>query len=63
MQFLTFTQREFLLQIRLVKTLLIDVFLVFFAGGVLGALYIEVGVSIVVGMYLEYLTPPPYPHK
>ncbi|XP_028413905.1 ABC transporter G family member 24-like [Dendronephthya gigantea] len=41
-QFVTFTRREFLLQLRLVKTLFIDVFLVFFAGGVLGALYLEV---------------------
>ena len=46
-QFLTFTKREILLQIRLVKTLLIDVFLVFFAGGVLGALYLEVKLSVV----------------
>ncbi|CAB3987012.1 ABC transporter, ATPbinding domain containing [Paramuricea clavata] len=44
-QFLTFTKREFLLQLRLVKTLLIDVFLVFFAGGVLGALYLEVSLE------------------
>ena len=42
-QFLTFTKREFKLQERLVKILLIDAFLVFFAGGVLGALYLEVG--------------------
>ena len=41
-QFLNFVQREFLLQIRCVKTLLIDSFLVFIAGGVLGALYLEV---------------------
>ncbi|XP_028413508.1 ABC transporter G family member 28-like [Dendronephthya gigantea] len=49
-QFFTFTKREFLLQIRLVKTLLIDVFLVFFAGGVLGALYLEVKLEKFTGL-------------
>ena len=47
LQFLNFVQREFLLQIRSVKTLLIDIFLVFIAGGILGALYIEVTVYII----------------
>ncbi|CAB4016980.1 white-brown complex homolog 30, partial [Paramuricea clavata] len=49
-QFVTFTKREFLLQIRLLKTLLIDVFLVFFAGGVLGALYLEVKLEKFTGL-------------
>ncbi|XP_046846445.1 ABC transporter G family member 28-like isoform X3 [Xenia sp. Carnegie-2017] len=49
-QLLIFTQREFILQYRSRKTLLIDTFLVFFAGAVLGALYLEVTLEKFTGL-------------
>ncbi len=42
LQFLVFIKREWILQFRYIKSLLMDMFLVLLAGGVLGALYAEV---------------------
>ena len=41
-QFIVFLKREVILQLRNIKSLLLDMFLVLLAGGVLGALYSEV---------------------
>ena len=41
-QFALFLKREGILQFRYIKSLMLDMFLVLLAGGVLGALYAEV---------------------
>ena len=45
-QFLVFLRREGVLQFRYIKSLLLDLFLVLLAGGVLGGLYAEVRFKI-----------------
>ena len=44
-QFFVFLKREAILQLRYIKSLMLDLFLVLLAGGVLGALYAEVRIA------------------
>ncbi|XP_065072396.1 uncharacterized protein LOC135696807 [Rhopilema esculentum] len=49
-QFFVFLKREAVLQLRYIKSLILDLFLVLLAGGVLGALYAEVSLQKTIAM-------------